>query len=57
MVRKIFIALSVIFAVLLLLLIPLSSPTDLGPRVIEFALPVGICSAGFAIAAAIMKKG
>jgi hypothetical protein len=54
--RKIFIILSIIFAVMLLFFVILSRPTDIGPRLIPFALPFSICAAGFAIASSLIKK-
>jgi len=56
MIRKLFVALSLSFAFLLLLFVVLSRPTDYGPGILPFAIPFSICSAGFAIASAFYSK-
>lgn len=54
--QNLFGILAVIFAVVLLILLVGSRPTDFGAGVTPFAIPVSICSAGFAIASALLSK-
>jgi|GEM_PF-6508537 len=54
--NRTFFFLSIIFASILVILLIGSGPTDFGSGITPFAIPMSICSAGFAIASALSSR-